>query len=446
MLRLWLCCFAGLAFPCTSLLAQPESSPPEMREDAELAAVFFLDADRGWAVGDRGVIWHTSDGGRNWGPQNSGTTCRLEAIQFLDANNGWAVGGWTEPYTHQTHGVVLRTRDGGQTWQNLPSPVLPGLVHAKFFDARRGWAFGDSSPLFPTGIFRTDDGGRTWQPVPKGDAIGWIAGDFRDPQGGCVAGLDGTLGIVTPAEIRPTRMPRIGPQRLRKMQLVGAAGGWLVGDGGLVLTTADAGLTWRPPAGPLPAAAAVLDFHALAVLGSHIWIAGSPGSVVLHSPDAGQTWQLQQTGQTAPLLSIQFLDEYRGWAVGSLGTIIHTRDGGQSWRPQHSGGKRVAVLGVFGEPGRIPLELVALSSGSDAYLSAVEIVGRRDLDRAASPRRAFDADPHSRGGRCCRRIAGRARPGNSRCPRPACRRAPKRCWLAGMQCLVLVDWRGSKST
>ena len=158
-----------------------------------------------------------------------------------------------------------------------------------------------------------------------------------------------------------------------------------MGDGGLVLTTADAALTWRVPAGPLPAAAAVLDFHALAVLGSHIWIAGSPGSVVLHSPDAGQTWQLQQTGQTAPLLSIQFLDEYRGWAVGSLGTIVHTRDGGQSWRPQHSGGKRVAVLGVFGEPGRIPLELVAPSSGSDAYLSAVEIVGRRDLDRAASP-------------------------------------------------------------
>ncbi len=385
MLRLWLCLLAILAFTGTSLWAQPEPSPPEMREDAELTAVFFLDADRGWAAGDRGVIWHTSDGGRNWGPQTSGTTCRLEAIQFLDANNGWAIGGWTKPYTHETHGVVLRTRDSGQTWQNLPSPVLPGLLHAKFFDARRGWALGDASPLFPTGIFRTEDGGRTWLAVPKGDATGWITGDFRDPQGGCVAGLDGTLGIVTPAEIRSTRMPRIGPQRLRRMQLVGQAGGWLVGDGGLVLTTADAGLTWRPPAGPLPPAAALLDVHALAVLGTHVWLAGSPGSVVLHSSDAGQTWQTRQTGQTAPLWSIQFLDEYRGWAVGSLGTILHTRDGGQSWRPQRCGGKRVAILGVFSEPERTPLELIALSSGSDAYYSAVEIVGRRDLERAASP-------------------------------------------------------------
>ncbi|MCU0877804.1 MAG: YCF48-related protein, partial [Pirellulaceae bacterium] len=151
---------AGIAF------AQPDPSPPEMLEDAELTAITFLDADRGWAVGDRGVIWHTRDGGRNWQRQNSSTTCRLEAIQFLDANVGYAVGGWTQPYTHETHGVVLRTRDGGQTWQNIPGLVLPGLAHAKFFDARNGWALGDGSPLYPSGIFRTDDGARTWIPVP----------------------------------------------------------------------------------------------------------------------------------------------------------------------------------------------------------------------------------------------------------------------------------------
>src|SRR5688572_11128826 len=94
--------------------AQPEPSPAEMREDAELTAVTFVNADRGWAVGDRGVIWHTADGGRSWKQQSSGVTCRLEAVQFLDGDNGWIAGGWTQPYTHETHGVILRTRDGGQ--------------------------------------------------------------------------------------------------------------------------------------------------------------------------------------------------------------------------------------------------------------------------------------------------------------------------------------------
>src|SRR5436190_15197377 len=94
--------------------AQPEQSPPQWLQDAELTAVSFIDADRGWSAGDRGVIWHTSDGGRTWKLQNSGVTCRLEAIQFLDADNGFAVGGWTQSYTHETHGVALRTRDGGK--------------------------------------------------------------------------------------------------------------------------------------------------------------------------------------------------------------------------------------------------------------------------------------------------------------------------------------------
>jgi hypothetical protein len=91
------------------------------------------------------------------------------------------------------------------------------------------------------------------------------------------------------------------------------------------------------------------------------------------------------TDQTTPIHGLWFFDEYRGWAVGALGTILHTRDGGQTWRVQRSGGKRVALLGIFSEADRIPLEAIALCSGSDAYLSAVEIVGRRDLEPASGP-------------------------------------------------------------
>jgi photosystem II stability/assembly factor-like uncharacterized protein len=80
-----------------------------MLEDAELTDVAFVNADHGWAVGDRGAIWHTLDGGRTWRPQISPVQCRLEALHFLNAEQGWAVGGFTQPYTHRTSGVVLRT-------------------------------------------------------------------------------------------------------------------------------------------------------------------------------------------------------------------------------------------------------------------------------------------------------------------------------------------------
>jgi photosystem II stability/assembly factor-like uncharacterized protein len=367
------------------LVAQPDASPAPMLADAELTSVAFVDADHGWAVGDRGVIWHTTDGGRNWRQQASTVTCRLEAVQFLDPENGWVVGGWTQPYTHQTTGVVLRTRDGGRTWTNTPGLMLPALRQVKFFDAKNGWAVGESSALFPTGAFRTEDGGRTWTPVPKGRSAGWTTGDFRDPKSGAVAGHGGALGLVTSQEIRPSRTPPIGSRYLRRMQLAGELGGWLVGDGGLALTTGDGGFTWTAPQAALPdIATRELDFRALAVRGKHCWIAGAPGTCVIHSGDGGKTWEVQRTDQMLPIRGLAFVDDSRGWAVGSLGTILATHDGGRTWRRQRSGGTRVALLGIFSEAQRLPFELFAEQSANDAFLSAVEIVGRRDQDAPAA--------------------------------------------------------------
>ena len=58
-------CFASLLVLLlgTSAAAQPLVSPMPMLADAELTSICFVDADHGWAVGDRGVIWATSDGG-----------------------------------------------------------------------------------------------------------------------------------------------------------------------------------------------------------------------------------------------------------------------------------------------------------------------------------------------------------------------------------------------
>src|SRR5262245_24658169 len=221
--------------------AQPEPAPSQWLNDAELTAVHFIDADRGWAVGDRGVIWNTTDGGRAWKLQSSGVTCRLEAIQFLDAENGLAVGGWTQPYTHETHGVALRTRDGGKSWQNTPDLTLPGLKRVKFFDARQGFALGDGSPLYPAGVFRSEDGGRTWSPVPKGQSIGCVTGDFRDRSSGAFAGLGGSLGVLAANEVKPSRTSNVGPRQLHRLLLATNSTGWIVGDGGLVLTTDDGG-------------------------------------------------------------------------------------------------------------------------------------------------------------------------------------------------------------
>ena len=44
------------------------------------------------------------------------------------------------------------------------------------------------------------------------------------------------------------------------------------------------------------------------------------------------SWQRQQTSSLAWLHAVFFVDQNRGWSVGSRGTLLATNDGGKSWR------------------------------------------------------------------------------------------------------------------
>lgn len=351
-----------------------------MQEDAELTNVFFIDAARGWAVGDRGAIWHTSDGGEHWRLQSSGVACRLESIQFLDAENGWAAGGLFHPYTHTSRGVLLRSRDGGRSWAQDKGLMLPGLRRVKFFTGAIGWAFGETSALFPGAVFATENAARTWGPLAGVSSPGWPAGDFIDAHTGALADRSGNLAVVRRHGVQAARTPPLGLRRANRMKLIGPTAGWMVGDGGLVLTTTDLGASWQPPEGDVAAPAGVeFDWQALDVRGQRVWVAGSPGSKVLFSDDAGRTWQAFDTGQKLPIYGLSFVDNLHGWAVGALGTILSTDDGGRTWRRQRSGGTRSALLAIYSEPSHVPLEALARLSANDGYLAAVEVIHRSDI-------------------------------------------------------------------
>jgi hypothetical protein len=155
----------------------------------------------------------------------------------------------------------------------------------------------------------------------------------------------------------------------------------MVGQGGLVLRTADQGLSWHAPAGELASLGVdQFDFTALEVRGPKCWIAGSPGTRVFFTPDAGRTWSAFPTGQTLPLTALCFPDDDHGFAVGALGTILATTDGGRTWTRQRSGGTRAAILGIFSEPKDVPWELFVRLSGNEGYLGVVEVIHRRDAE------------------------------------------------------------------
>lgn len=365
-----------------------------LRGDAQLTDVTFVDAAQGWAVGDRGAIWHTADGGEHWQPQESGVDCRLASVQFLDAQTGWIVGGRTQPYRHATQGVLLVTHDGGQHWQHDRKMLLPALLAVRFLDKSHGWAVGRSSPLFTSTVFVTEDGGRSWTSLPASEPppgqpanrsgptadAAWTTGDFLDPFNGALAGPRGALALVRRRGIELSPSADSSLRAWHRLQLSGPRQAWAVGDGAWVMRTGDLGKSWQTP-GPLPGDLRdQFDFFAIAGGGPHCWIAGAPGSRVFASADGGQTWISQPTGQTLPIRGLTFADEQHGWAVGDLGLILATSDGGQTWRPQRAGGSRAALLGCFSTPGAVPWELFARLSADEGYLGVAEILNRQDLE------------------------------------------------------------------
>lgn len=300
----------------------PHVTPSPIHDDANLRDVTFVGGRTGWAVGDRGVIWHTTDGGTSWSLQKSPVDCPLRSVCFLTDRVGWVVGGGTQPHTRLTYGVVLFTSDGGRHWELL-SRSLPPLFHVRFFPrseaelGNEGVAVGEASADYPSGVLVTRDGGRTWKSVPGGRSSGWRAAAFLRPDTGVAAGLRGRLALVGGGRMITPRVDRLGLRAVRGAVLqkvgrianpsFGDASGWLVGDGGLVLQTRTGGVSWQSPPAELPRKLLdMTDFHAVAARGDHVWIAGEPGSAIWHSPDRGRTWQPQPTGQTAPVYALHF--------------------------------------------------------------------------------------------------------------------------------------------
>ena len=344
-------------------IVSPSAGSP-LLDDANLNAVQFLGSKIGWAVGDRGVIRKTEDGGRTWQFIASPVQAPLRHLCFLTNQIGWIAGGGTAAYGHLNQGVLLFTKDGGKTWEELVQKRLPRLHYVRFFGVNEGVVVGESSIQHATGVFKTTDGGKTWQDVIGYESSGYRSAAFFDVSTGIVAGTQGRLTLVGGGAVLPPRFPPQGLRGIQDVKLPITATGWMVGDGALLRKTENKGVVWEMPETALPDQLKdFFDFQAVEVRGDQVWIAGDPGSVIWHSADRGKTWSQQWTNQSAPLAAIHFVNDQTGCAVGALGTILLTNDGGQTWHLNHADPRRVALMCVHAQPAQISFDMLSKYAG-----------------------------------------------------------------------------------
>lgn len=106
----------ALALPCAGALAAA-STPvavslvrpalPVRQAERSMLLAAALAGGRIVAVGERGVVVVSEDGGASWRQRPTPVSVTLTAVRFTDASNGIAVGHG---------GVVLLTADGGASW------------------------------------------------------------------------------------------------------------------------------------------------------------------------------------------------------------------------------------------------------------------------------------------------------------------------------------------
>ena len=87
-----------------------------------LISLFFSGDKHGWIIGKNGTVLYSHDGGEKWSPQISGTTASLYGIYFLNKNEGWIVG---------ERGTILHTKDGGETWVDQASGHGPRAARGR---------------------------------------------------------------------------------------------------------------------------------------------------------------------------------------------------------------------------------------------------------------------------------------------------------------------------
>jgi photosystem II stability/assembly factor-like uncharacterized protein len=303
--------------------------------------IWFVDAQRGWAVNSNGHILYTGDGGASWQRQFSAGGVYLRCVAFANDKVGW-VGTLAEERR------ILHTTDGGATWagvEGLPAGPPPAVCGLSVVDEKVIYAAGSNFPERPTGVLKTADGGATWTATAMDEhATLLVDVHFLDADHGFVVG-----GKADGAD----------PQREDCVPVV--------------LATEDGGKTWENRLAPLKLAKGEWGWK-IQFLDDKVGFVSMENfgdAAVLKTVDGGATWErkpINDPQDNANIEGIGFLDDKVGWAGGwgdenfESGFTSETRDGGENWTDANHVGKFLNRFRFIHEP-----ELVGYASGDTVY-------------------------------------------------------------------------------
>ena len=261
--------------------------------DRDLHAVSCVDNEVGWAVGARGFIGHTRDGGWSWPAQDSRVTQTLRAVSFAFAADGSEVG-----LAAGDAATLVTTRDGGKTWQRVPLQAEGTL---------RGTAITEgASVLVAVGdgglVARSNDRGQTFVSFRLQGAADLFDVAF-DAAGGLALAADSAGAIwVSRDAAKSFEREHLAPAPLESISLGRSGSVASAAGAGLALLRSSEGV-WRS----LPDVDQALHATLVGPREDRVYFAGDAGTL-LETVDGGQSLFRVQADTQAALRGIEDLE------------------------------------------------------------------------------------------------------------------------------------------
>lgn len=264
----------------------------------------------------------------NWEKQDAKTLAWLHDVFFLDENKGWISG---------SNGEFIHTSDGGKTWIRDKKFTEDTIQEVYFFDETNGlllcqrdaFTLGSDSPSY---LLTTADGGKTWNTVNfTGEERKRITKIFfTQNKFGLAIGESGTVFSVTDDKSSWKRVPSPAQYLLNDGIFIDNFRGAIVGGGGTILFTEDAGATWKPS---LIAGNENKKLNSVFFINQTTgWTVGAEG-FIYQTINSGKVWRKQKSETRENLTDVFFRNTAEGWAIGENGTILHSTTAGNVWKP-----------------------------------------------------------------------------------------------------------------
>jgi len=290
----------GIVFPASGQLEILPAAGP--LRPTTMQRLLIVDAERLGnrivAVGDRGYIVFSEDGGTSWKRAKTPEGPLLTAIDFFDSKTGFAVG-------HDA--VILKTTDAGETWTQVfsaPAEQRP-LLDVNQLTADRAIAVGAYAAFY-----ETTDGGKSWN-----------------------------ARKITEEDKHFNAIIELGEGRLL-----------ILGEAGTILASDDNGATWKPVASPYKGSL----FGGVVANDGAVVAFGMRGRIY-RSVDKGRTWTQVDNPSVATLMGGEKLPDGALLITGAAGTALVSRDNGRTFQPLDTGSSKTYAKGLPGAPNAVLL-------------------------------------------------------------------------------------------